>query len=75
MATKRTEITEDFALNAAQMEYMLRIHNAAEKADAEGNDRFFHELVETEEWKSLFQFGWDQAWDRYEIMIGQCEDC
>ena len=66
----------DFTLTAAQMEFMLRTHNAAEKADTEDDFEFFHQLVKGEEWKQLFpDFGWDQAWDRYEIMIGQCEDC
>ena len=67
---------DDFRLNASQMEFMLRIHNAAEKADHEENDQFFIDLADSPDWQSLFpDFGWDQAWDRYEIMLGECDDC
>ncbi len=62
---------DTFRLNAAQMEFMLRIHNAAQKADFEQNDQFFTEIMNSAEWATLFpDFGWDQAWDRYEIMLG-----
>lgn len=63
----------DFNLNAAQMEFMLRIHNAAETADAADDFEFFRQLVKSDEWQQLFpDFGWDQAWDRYEIMLTVC---
>jgi N-acyl-D-aspartate/D-glutamate deacylase len=77
LSTERTTgQTDDFSLNAAQMEFMLRVHNAAEKADASEDDAFFDQIVASEEWKHLFDdMSWDQAWDRYEIMIGACEDC
>ena len=67
---------DDFSLNAAQMEFMLRIHNAAEVADAAENYEFFDGVVASEEWKNLFaEMSWDQTWHRYEIMIGECSDC
>ena len=75
-AAAQDQTENHFTLTAAQMEFMLRIHNAAKKADAEGDFEFFRHLVKGEEWERLFpDFGWDQASDRYEIMIGQCEDC
>ncbi|MCI0714528.1 MAG: hypothetical protein L0154_30520 [Chloroflexi bacterium] len=70
------QIKDDFVLNAAQMEFMINIDAAAEQADQEGNYDFFDDVVASEEWKSLFgDMSWDQAYDRYEIMIGRCTDC
>ncbi|MCI0712695.1 MAG: hypothetical protein L0154_21245 [Chloroflexi bacterium] len=69
--------TEDeFTLNAAQMVFMINIDAAAEQADQADDYDFFDNLVKSEEWKSLFDdMSWDQAYDRYEIMIGRCSDC
>jgi hypothetical protein len=75
-AAPASESEHDFSLNAAQMEFMLRTHNAAEIADANNDNAFFDTLVASDEWAVLFgSMSWDQAWDRYEIMIGACADC
>lgn len=67
---------EDFTLNAAQMEFMINVDLAAERADQADDYAFFDELVESEKWEALFgTMSWDQAYDRYEIMIGRCVDC
>ncbi len=75
-ASETKETQDDFSLSAAQMEFLLRLHNAAEAADAAENYEFFDEITASDEWKMLFDtMNWDQAWDRYEIMIGHCTDC
>lgn len=72
---ERDEI-DDFMLNASQMEFMFRIHNQAESAYQAENWAFFDDVIQTEDWQSLFiDMSWDQAWDCYEIMIGECKDC
>ena len=67
---------DDFTLNAAQMMFMINVDAAAEKADKEEDYQFFGDLTASDEWKRLFKdMSWDQAYDRYEIMIGRCTDC
>jgi hypothetical protein len=67
---------DDFMLNASQMEFMFRIHNQAERAYQTQDLQFFRDLVLTDNWQQLFlDMGWDQAWDCYEVMIGECDDC
>ena len=67
---QQNQTHDDFRLSATQMEFMLRIHNAAEKADHEQNDQFFIGLIASQDWQSLFpDVGWDQTWDRYETLI------
>jgi hypothetical protein len=76
VAKATREATDEFSLNAAQMEFMLRIHNAAEAADTSEDYDFFDAIVSSQEWKNLFgEMSWDQVWDRYEIMVGDCQDC
>jgi hypothetical protein len=70
------EAEAEFTLNAAQMAFMLNIEAAAEQADQGDDDAFFSSLVATDQWISLFgDMSWDQAYDRYEIMLGRCADC
>jgi hypothetical protein len=65
------EDLDDFRLSAEQMVFMINIDTAAELADKEDNYTFFDELVASDEWKKLFgEISWDNAYDRYEIMIG-----
>lgn len=67
---------EDFTLSAAQMAFMFNIDAAAQQADQRDDDAFFEQLVNSEAWQALFdKMSWDQAYDRYEIMIGRCTDC
>ncbi|MGB1286856.1 MAG: hypothetical protein ACPG7F_10015 [Aggregatilineales bacterium] len=67
---------DNFILDAAQMTFMLNIDAAAEQADKAGDYDFFDELVASTDWENLFgEMSWDQAYDRYEIMIGRCTDC
>lgn len=74
--TEQASVPEDdFSLNAAQMEFMLRVHNAAEQADANEDYAFFDAIVASEDWKRLFgDMSWDQAWDRYEVMLAPAAD-
>jgi hypothetical protein len=67
---------DDFRLSAEQMVFMINIDAAAELADKANDYEFFDKLVASEEWKGLFStLSWDNAYDRYEIMIGRCADC
>lgn len=67
---------EDFTLTAAQIAFMINIDAAAERADAADDYDFFDGVVASDAWRGLFgDMSWDQAYDRYEIMIGRCEDC
>ena len=67
---------DDFTLNTAQMTFMINIDAAAEQADQNDDFAFFDELVASDGWRQLFgDMSWDQAYDRYEIMIGRCSDC
>lgn len=67
---------DDFRLSAEQMVFMINVDAAAEIADEHDDYAFFDELVSSEEWKMLFgKMSWDNAYDRYEIMIGRCTDC
>lgn len=66
----------DFTLNAAQMQFMINAHNAAETAYAARDWTFMDDIMATGEWQQLFgAMSWDQAYDRYELMMGFCEDC
>lgn len=68
-------IDDSFTLNAAQMTFMINIDAAAEQADRADDFAFFDDLVASDAWKQLFgDTSWDQAYDRYEIMIGRCSD-
>jgi hypothetical protein len=70
------QVNEDFSLNAAQMEFMINIEAAAEQAEQEDNYTFFDEVLDSQEWQTLFgKMSWDQAYDRFEIMLGRCTDC
>ena len=74
--TTQAQSDDDFTLNTAQMVFMININPAAEKADQEDNFSFFDDIIASAEWKNLFgEMSWDQAYDRYEIMLGQCNDC
>ena len=69
-------VEDDFTLNAAQMEFMINVEVAVDEADRQDNDTFFDALVASDAWQMLFgDMSWDQAYDRYEIMIGRCTDC
>lgn len=76
--TETRPVTEDddFILNAAQMQFMINAHNAAEAAYATEDWAIIDEITASDEWQRLFgDMSWDQAYDRYEIMMGFCEDC
>lgn len=67
---------DDFTLNAAQMQFMINAHNAAEAAYASKDWTVIDEITSSDEWRQLFgDMSWDQAFDRYELMMGFCEDC
>ncbi len=67
---------DDFTLNAAQMQFMINAHNAAEAAYAAQDWAVIDEITASAEWRQLFgDMSWDQAYDRYETMMGFCEDC
>lgn len=67
---------ESFILNTKQMEFMLNVEAAAERADRDDDFAFFDELVASDEWRERFgDMNWDQAYDRFEITLGRCEDC
>jgi hypothetical protein len=62
---------DDFRLSAEQMVFMINIDAAAELADQSDDYEFFDNLTASDEWKQLFgEMSWDNAYDRYEIMIG-----
>jgi hypothetical protein len=70
------QLEAQFTLSTAQMAFMLNIEAAAEQADQDDDDAFFAGLVASDEWRLLFgSMSWDQAYDRYEIMLGRCADC
>jgi hypothetical protein len=73
----RSEITDDdFTLNAAQMQFMINAHNAAEAAYENQDWTIIDEITASNEWRQLFgDMSWDQAYDRYEIVMGLCDDC
>jgi hypothetical protein len=74
--TRQNIEEDDFTLNAAQMQFMINAHNAAETAYASKDWTIIDEVTASEEWRQLFgEMSWDQAYDRYEIMMGLCEDC
>lgn len=68
---KTTQEPDEFSLNAAQMAFMINIEPAAERADHADDYDFFDRLVASDEWQHLFgAMSWDQAFDRYEVMLG-----
>jgi len=71
-----TSQEDDFRLTAEQMVFMINIETAAEQADEADDYTFFDSLVASQEWQTCFgKMSWDQAFDRYEIMIDRCTDC
>ncbi len=71
--TRSATEDDEFTLNAAQMQFMINAHNAAEAAYATQEWGVIDEITASNEWRQLFgDMSWDQAYDRYEIMMGFC---
>jgi hypothetical protein len=66
------QMEDEFRLTAEQMVFMINVDAAAEIADQSDDYAFFDTLVASDEWKRIFgELSWDNAYDRYEIMILQ----
>jgi hypothetical protein len=66
---------DDFSLDAAQMVFMMNHENAIEQAYAAHDMAYLRQLAASDEYKELFGgLSWDQAYDRYECMSGECDE-